>query len=71
MFIPQSALRRFLNNIKDESISLTEDELSEEVEILREDLPIKFSIKEENNEINYHLLQSYQNLWLIKGMLFI
>ena len=51
MFIPQSALRRFLNNIKDESISLTEDELSEEVEILREDLPIKFSIKEENNEI--------------------
>ena len=62
MFIPQSALRRFLNNIKDESISLTEDELSEEVEILREDLPIKFSIKEENNEINYHLLQSYQNL---------
>ena len=51
LFIPQSALRRFLNNIKDESISLTEDELSEEVEILREDLPIKFSIKEENNEI--------------------
>ncbi|WP_294385848.1 SNF2 helicase associated domain-containing protein [uncultured Clostridium sp.] len=51
LFIPQSALRRFLNNIKNESISLTEDELSEEVEILREDLPIKFSIKEENNEI--------------------
>ncbi|WP_294129436.1 DEAD/DEAH box helicase [uncultured Clostridium sp.] len=51
LFIPQSALRRFLNNIKNESISLTEDEIIEEVNILREDLPIKFNIKEENNEI--------------------
>ena len=45
LFIPQSALRRFLNNIKNESISLTEDEIIEEVNILREDLPIKFNIK--------------------------
>lgn len=51
LFIPQSALRRFLNNIKNESISLTDDDVIEEVEILREDLPIKFNIKEEDNEI--------------------
>ncbi|MBM6817988.1 DEAD/DEAH box helicase [Clostridium saudiense] len=52
LFIPQSALRRFLNNIKSESISFTDDDdVIEEVEILKEDLPIKFNIKEENNEI--------------------
>ena len=51
LFIPQSALRRFLNNIKSESISFTYDDLIEEVSILRQDLPIKFNIKEENNEI--------------------
>lgn len=51
LFIPQSALRRFLNNIKSESISFNYDDLIEEVSILREDLPIKFNIKEENNEI--------------------
>lgn len=51
LFIPQSALRRFLNNIKNESISFTDDDIIEEVEILEEDLPIKFNIKEENNEI--------------------
>ena len=51
LFIPQSALRRFLNNIKNENISLTDGDVIEEVEILREDLPIKFNIKEENNEI--------------------
>lgn len=51
LFIPQSALRRFLNNIKNESISFTYDDLIEEVFILKEDLPIKFNIKEENNEI--------------------
>ncbi|MEE0933224.1 DEAD/DEAH box helicase [Clostridium sp. D43t1_170807_H7] len=52
LFIPQSALRRFLNNIKNESISLTDDDdVIEGVDILREDLPIKFNIKEEDNEI--------------------
>ena len=52
LFIPQSALRRFLNNIKSESISFTDDDdVIEEVEILKEDLPIKFNIKEEDNEI--------------------
>ena len=45
LFIPQSALRRFLNNIKNESISFTDDDILEEVEILEEDLPIKFNIK--------------------------
>ena len=51
LFIPQSALRRFLNNIKNENISLTDGDVIEEVNILREHLPIKFNIKEENNEI--------------------
>lgn len=51
LFIPQSSLRRFLENIKDDNILLTENEKSKEVIILKEDLPIKFNIKEENNEI--------------------
>ena len=49
LFIPQSSLRRFLENIKDGNILLTENEKSKEVIILKEDLPIKFNIKEENN----------------------
>lgn len=51
LFIPQSSLRRLLNNIKYDSILFTENDKSEEVTILREDLPLKFNLKEENNEI--------------------
>ena len=52
LFIPQSALRRFLNNIKSESISITnENQTIEDIEVVKSDLPIKFNIKEEENEI--------------------
>ena len=51
LFIPESAIKRFLYNIQDKTIFLTIDENTNEVKILKEDLPIKFELKEENNEI--------------------
>ena len=68
LFIPQSALRRFLNNIKSESISFTDDDdVIEEVEILKEDLPIKFNIKEENNEIKLSSITELPKSMTYKG----
>lgn len=51
LFLPQSALRRFLNNINNKHITFTNNFESLELEVLKEDLPIKFNIKEEDNVI--------------------
>lgn len=51
LFLPQSALRRFLNNINGKHITFTNNIETLYLEVLEEDLPIKFNIREENGEI--------------------
>ncbi|MEN8075571.1 DEAD/DEAH box helicase [Clostridioides difficile] len=54
LFLPQSALRRFLNNINSKHVTFTNNIETLDLEVLEEDLPIKFNIREENGEIKLY-----------------
>lgn len=51
LFIPQSALRRLLSSVGDKFITFTEAVTTLELQVLKEELPVKFNINEENGEI--------------------
>lgn len=51
LFIPQSALRRFLNNLSNKNITFTYNITTLNLEVVKEDLPLIFNVNEENDEI--------------------
>lgn len=51
LFVPQSALRRLLSNIGNKIITLNKDITTLQLQVIKEELPIRFNINEENGEI--------------------